>query len=560
MIRVQSFKPGDLLGQPLQYSAFGTSWGLGFVGSDVFHRFAREFNVRSDAEYIRTGRPVVDRDKDCDHLQCFGVMSDHSSLTLKDRYYRYDISFDMSNNGNPNPSVYQEMQCADIGAFLDTFATPGFPTYARLTCNTFGYISRNGSAGIPLADTSDRHFSGCAQLFPRSSGAYMALAYSRSVSGQLVVLLASYYPKSGNRPSYCGIFVHTKKGNIQIGADGNRTRENVLGLSPSQVADLLRSLGERAAELLRRFWPTYSCGDVIDDYEYHDLTKEKKLSSMKMEASSFGSWCLSRRHLLPEVKLPEIWGELAYQSIGNISHLDSNMIAYAKDLPEVGGTIKALINLVRNPDNPASWASAWLSARFADRLTIADTKEIVVAYKELLNESLRKMYDICGLLTFKTHARKTWAVQVDAESQASYLANYAVYYTNADGDSALMKAIRTAYEWDFYPTLGNLWDLVPYSFVADWFLNIGELFEKADASLQSNYYNFHKIVKSIKQTHYLYGGYPEYTTLVARSAHTVMYKRIIGRRLDSFCYQAEWSLPSSINVVDGASLILQKIS
>jgi hypothetical protein len=66
-------------------------------------------------------------------------------------------------------------------------------------------------------------------------------------------------------------------------------------------------------------------------------------------------------------------------------------------------------------------------------------------------------------------------------------------------------------------------------------------------------------VKSIKQTHYLYGGYPEYSTLVAKSAHTVTYKRIIGRRLDSFCYQAEWSLPSPINVVDGASLILQQI-
>jgi hypothetical protein len=387
----------------------------------------------------------------------------------------------------------------------------------------------------------------------------MTLAYTRSVSGQLVVLVAYYYPKTQKKPSSCQFRVYSVAGNQVISADGSTSGGFTKGLTPSQVADTLRSLGERAPEFLRRFWPKLRLDEVITDYTYHDITEEKKLSSMKMEASSFGNWCLSRRHLLPEVKLPEIWGELAYQSVGNISHLDNNMIAYAKDLPEVGGTIKALINLVRNPDNPASWASAWLSARFADRLTIADSKEIVVAYKELLNESLRKLYDVCGLLTFKTRARKTWAVQCDENSQASYLANYAVYYTNADGDSALMKLIRTAYEWDFYPTLGNLWDLVPYSFVADWFLNIGNLFEKADAGIQSNYYNFHKIVKSIKQTHYLYGGYPEYSTLVAKSAHTVMYKRIIGRRLDSFCYQAEWSLPSPINVVDGASLILQQI-
>jgi hypothetical protein len=236
------------------------------------------------------------------------------------------------------------------------------------------------------------------------------------------------------------------------------------------------------------------------------------------------------------------------------------MLAYAKDLPEVGGTIKALINLVRNPDNPASWASAWLSARFADRLTIADSREIVIAFKELFNESLRKMYDICGTLTFKTRARKTWAVECDEFSQASYLANYTVYFSNADGGSDLMKFIRTAYEWDFYPTLGNLWDLVPYSFVADWFLNIGGLFEKIDASIQTNYYSFHKVIKSIKQTHYLFGNYPEYTTLTAKSAYTVFYRRLISRRLDSFCYQAEWRLPSAINIVDSASLILQRIS
>jgi hypothetical protein len=42
------------------------------------------------------------------------------------------------------------------------------------------------------------------------------------------------------------------------------------------------------------------------------------------------------------------------------------------------------------------------------------------------------------------------------------------------------KIARAGYELDALPTASNLWDLVPLSFVVDWFLPIGKYFEKIE--------------------------------------------------------------------------------
>lgn len=58
--------------------------------------------------------------------------------------------------------------------------------------------------------------------------------------------------------------------------------------------------------------------------------------------------------------------------------------------------------------------------------------------------------------------------------------NYKVYYEPSD--SRILSAYQSLAKWDLFPTLGNTWDLIPFSFVLDWFLDVGTLLEAVDAA------------------------------------------------------------------------------
>jgi hypothetical protein len=49
-------------------------------------------------------------------------------------------------------------------------------------------------------------------------------------------------------------------------------------------------------------------------------------------------------------------------------------------------------------------------------------------------------------------------------------------------DDAFARVVRGLMDIDVFPELGNIWDVVPYSFVIDWFIPFGDLFDAIDAN------------------------------------------------------------------------------
>jgi hypothetical protein len=114
-------------------------------------------------------------------------------------------------------------------------------------------------------------------------------------------------------------------------------------------------------------------------------------------------------------------------------------------------------------------------------------------------------------------------------------------------DNALMRQIRKAYEWDYYPTLGNVWDMIPLSFVVDWFVNVSDIFESVDRMVQARYYDVASILQSVKAE----GACPGFPGVVLS-----FYDRTLSNSLNLGVSSVKLGLPSAINIVDGISLFL----
>lgn len=122
-------------------------------------------------------------------------------------------------------------------------------------------------------------------------------------------------------------------------------------------------------------------------------------------------------------------------------------------------------------------ASIYLGNHYGTRLSAMDSVEIASA----LHRCNEMLYD-----------RQTMSAVDSSEyfldgSNTHYTAERRVKATISslsDQDRSLVVAtdnlVRRAYEADILPTWSNIWDLVPYSFVVDWFIPIGNHLEDVE--------------------------------------------------------------------------------
>jgi len=158
------------------------------------------------------------------------------------------------------------------------------------------------------------------------------------------------------------------------------------------------------------------------------------------------------------------------------NEFSSNLIAYASDIGKTGDTVKSLIHLTKDFKNPKSWAAAWLSGRYGDRLAVQDTKELLQAISSKIMDGtpgarVRRQMVRSGSVSHLTYTKTRTSTVFAADE--SY--------------NGIMSAVNNLMKWDAWPTLENTWDLVPLSFVVDWFLPVQDILAQIDAAVQSPY-------------------------------------------------------------------------
>lgn len=252
--------------------------------------------------------------------------------------------------------------------------------------------------------------------------------------------------------------------------------------------------------------------------------------------------------LSPQVVFPDMgkvnWGELAADAYDSVPFFKSNGIAYAKDISclqkDAFSTLSLLTSLSKKGQLAKKAANLFLSFYYGWRLAAKDTEELVSAYRKRASLTSNRS---------KCTSQRTWVTR-----NAKYVATLQCYYKRYAKASGLDQFIL---DNDLTLTPENLWDLVPFSFVVDWFTGIGDILEDA-----SNYYNLtqkHEVVctgRSIKATKTVSAGY-----LSSRYSGTVTlsyYRRGYTRGPISPTFHFSNSVNPLDHAVEGTALIVSR--
>lgn len=226
-------------------------------------------------------------------------------------------------------------------------------------------------------------------------------------------------------------------------------------------------------------WTSYSTTSVRDIY----TTNPSLIKSPSVLAEDIAAlmYTIARQNTAVPRKH---FGDLAAQAVQGKRAVQVNMLAFLRDLKDV----KSLIPKLKNLGKLKTWANNYLAVKYGILPTVDDLQKIVKAFnarKPFFDKNGYTMYNAKHLAS------------VDDGSIAVSL-EQRIKVAVADEDSDFDILLERLDSMGVLPTTENLWDLVRYSFVIDWFVDVGSLLERVDNRLRLMRYNIRYVTMSEK--------------------------------------------------------------
>lgn len=169
-----------------------------------------------------------------------------------------------------------------------------------------------------------------------------------------------------------------------------------------------------------------------------------------------------------------------------------------------------------------TFANIYLCLRYGVFLTLQDTKALVSSVNNAIEQAAKlNLYD-----TY--YADDTYTGRL---GKYYYEDEYHLKLTCNKYSHPAMDLIRSLDDWGLYPNLERLWDMVPLSFVLDWFVNLSSLFENIDLQTRYDYLRIESVCSTRKIVVHLpvtsiQADFPGYGQL-----DQVRYSRSVGPQL-----------------------------
>lgn len=186
----------------------------------------------------------------------------------------------------------------------------------------------------------------------------------------------------------------------------------------------------------------------------------------------------SLTRLLSALKQKLYWeydhGDLSREAAQSIRICDINGIAYLKDFVEVASLAKSLLavtGLNAVSQVPKGIASLYLAVHYGVRLTLRDTEELAEGIDDIDFEHSYQSLGAQKTLQMELPGRPDTLVNC-TQRLSGQIRNFTEEQINFL--DKVKKARRALFEFDLAPTVSNLWDMIPYSFLVDWFIPIGD--------------------------------------------------------------------------------------
>jgi hypothetical protein len=219
-------------------------------------------------------------------------------------------------------------------------------------------------------------------------------------------------------------------------------------------------------------------GSLRDEYARESFRRSDLTGTVEMLRESYSNEYGSLTRLITALKQKLYWeydhGDLSRDAAQSIRICDINGIAYLKDFVEVASLAKSLLavtGLNAVSKAPKILSSLYLAVHYGVRLTLRDTEELAEGIDDI---DFEHSYQSLG-------AQKT--LQMELPGQPETLVNCTQRLSGKIRNfteeqlyflDKLKKARRALFELDLAPTVSNVWDMIPYSFLVDWFIPIGD--------------------------------------------------------------------------------------
>lgn len=182
--------------------------------------------------------------------------------------------------------------------------------------------------------------------------------------------------------------------------------------------------------------------------------------------------------------LPIHFGDLAHEASKDTQSNTVNMIAFLRDLRRP----LEMIPKLRNLKSLKGLSNNYLSVEYGLLPTIDDIKSIVRSLK-----SAKPYYDSHGFATYG--ASKTQEVTVGS---TDYSLLQRIKLAVGKDDTLTKGIVNRVEDMGFLLDLETIWDLIPYSFVVDWLVDVGDLLARIDSTNRIDRLNIKYATMSLK--------------------------------------------------------------
>lgn len=197
---------------------------------------------------------------------------------------------------------------------------------------------------------------------------------------------------------------------------------------------------------------------------------------------------------------PEVdWGQLAVECAAQLKVVDENVLLLFIDVADYKNfrlVWKTMLNgqFWKESILPAV-SRAWSALGSGRFLKTQDVREIFrpgastylsgkYGVMPSVSDIGRLYSGVCNISTAfrqkqRIHSRRVTSIDVPDSLSATHTAVLTVQCSKYPSDlvGKAMEFISMCKSWGLYPEAQNLWDIIPFSFVVDWFVQIGDYFE-----------------------------------------------------------------------------------
>lgn len=237
------------------------------------------------------------------------------------------------------------------------------------------------------------------------------------------------------------------------------------------------------------------------------------------------------------------YGDLAMEASEKFSRVSVNMLEFLSEIVHPERLIPKLANMRLLK----IVSDAYLSINYGVLPTISDLKS--------LHRSAVKARSFVDRHGFRTAS--AGRIFYDEVNDVHQVLEQHLKLAIDNEDCDFVRLIRETESLGILPTLENLWDLVPFSFVVDWFTHLGDFLERVDSKARILRFNVRYVTLSHKHTRTKI-IYPSRVQPYSGSVSLVGYWRDpFGQRVLPSLTFSQPTSPSG-HVLDGAMLLIQR--